>query len=199
MGKLTSWHKVVDSDPDTESHEDLPANGGIHLTIKTSDQKATDSQNCRMRPRLSPSKLNGEMRLAESAGRAQDHNIDKSGLPARFAPPRWRNIITVVDNDGRARRTQARLNLALERGELHMACWLQGWQWNGCARCAHGTTGKRTFFPQFLEKLESDLVRDYLRAYTEIQKFHESAIFVNVVRYLTVAARVATAVKHVVW
>ena len=51
------------------------------------------------------------IRGARSAGA-----IDVGGLPARVAPPRWRNINAVVDNDARARRTQARLNLALERG-----------------------------------------------------------------------------------
>ena len=61
------------------------------------------------------------IRSAQSA----DHAIDEGGLPAGFAPPRWKNIIAVVDNDARSRRTQAQLNLALERGEVHMACWLR--------------------------------------------------------------------------
>ena len=47
---------------------------------------------------------------------ARDHAIDASGLPAGFIPLRWRIHIAVVDNDAKARRTQARLNLALERG-----------------------------------------------------------------------------------
>ena len=34
-----------------------------------------------------------------------------------------RRIRGARSSDARARRTQARLNLALERGELHMACW----------------------------------------------------------------------------
>ena len=72
---MTSWHQVVDSDPDTESHEDLPAIGETQLTIKTSDQKpllhGTDAcgRACRRQ------KLTGEMRLAESvARRARDHH-----------------------------------------------------------------------------------------------------------------------------
>ena len=70
--------------------------------------------------------FNGGMRLAESAARrARDHAVDEAGLPAGFSPPCWRNIIAVVDDDARVRRTQALLNLSGTR-ELLMACWLLG-------------------------------------------------------------------------
>ena len=61
-------------------------------------------------------------RSAQSAG--PRHRREWSACRIRTSC--WRKIIAVVDNDARARRTQARLNLALERGELHMACWLLG-------------------------------------------------------------------------
>ena len=51
----------------------------------------------------------------------------------------------------------------------------------------------------FSKNLKKTSLETILRVCTEISKFHESAILVDVVEYLTVAARVATGVKHVVW
>ena len=60
--------------------------------------------------------------------------------------------------------------------------------------------GQANFSPPFFSKnLKKTSLETILRVCTEISKFHESAILVDVVEYLTVAARVATGVKHVVW
>ena len=34
----------------------------------------------------------------------------------------------------------------------------------GCARCAHGKTGKRTSLPKFIDTLEEDLVEDHFQS-----------------------------------
>ena len=110
-----------------------------------------------MRPRLSPSKLNGEMRLAESAAhRARDHAIDESGLPAGFTPPCWRNNIAVVDNDARARRTLARLNLLWDAGS---STWHAGSQGeSGRLRALRARyDGQENFFLPIFENPEEKL------------------------------------------
>ena len=98
--------------------------------------------------------LFGGMRLAESAARrARDHAIDEGGLPARFTTPCWRNNIAVVDNDARVSRAQALSNLSGTRGAPH-GMLVPRVRVGGCARCAHGTTGKRNSLSQFLKNLK---------------------------------------------
>ena len=78
-----------DADQCREPHEDLPTNGGTHQTTKTSDQKPRLRRPVALRAPLSPSKLYGEMLLAEPAARrAREHAIGVCGLPAGFIPPR---------------------------------------------------------------------------------------------------------------
>ena len=127
---MTSRHQVVDSDQRYGI-----ARGSASNRRDTSDHKKTSDQKPRIRRNAACGPACRRQSLTVKCGSpnpqrgARDHAIDEGGLQAGFAPPRWRNIIAVVDNDARGRRTQARLNFALECGELHMTCWLLGVEW----------------------------------------------------------------------
>ena len=149
---MTPWHQVINSDPNTDSHEDLPAIGGTHLTIQTSDQK----------PQLRRTDACGRacrrLNLTEKCGSPNPRRAERGTTPStRVVPPRWRNNIAVVDNGARARLTQARLNLALETGRSstwHAGSWCEG----GRLRPARTARRARSFLsPNFFVNPEEKL------------------------------------------
>ena len=137
----------------------LPTIGGTHLPIGTCDQKPllrrTDASGpCACRRQKFTEKCGSpNPRRAE---RGTTPSIDEAGLPTGFTPPCWRITIAVVDSDPRIRRTQALLNLSETREAPH-GMLAPTVTVEGCARYAHGMTGKRTNVAQFCEKPEEKL------------------------------------------